>query len=119
MSQGIAVDYAIVAPSHMSTFSQKAPLMDMPFLFRDLDHWNAVMEADAMAPLAADVLEKANVRLIGYAGGGTRQLIVNKPITNMDELKGLPMRVPSSPIQRSTTPFKPALSRPPKTKLQA
>jgi len=99
MSQGIAVDYAIVSPSHMSTFSQKAPLMDMPFLFRDLDHWNAVMEQDALAPLAADVLEKANVRLIGYAGGGTRQLIVNRPITNMAELEGLPMRVMGAPIQ--------------------
>jgi tripartite ATP-independent transporter DctP family solute receptor len=99
MSQGIAVDYAIVSPSHMSTFSQMAPLMDMPFLFRDLDHWNAVMEQDALAPLAEDVLEKANVRLIGYAGGGTRQLIVNKPVTNMEELKGLPMRVMGAPIQ--------------------
>ena len=99
MSQGIAVDYAIVSPSHMSTFSQKAPLMDMPFLFRDLDHWNAVMDQDALAPLAADVLEKANVRLIGYAGGGTRNLIVNHPVTNMDELKGLPMRVMGAPIQ--------------------
>lgn len=99
MSQGIAVDYAIVSPSHMSTFSQKAPLMDMPFLFRDLDHWNAVMEQDALAPLAQDVLEKANVRLIGYAGGGTRQLIVNRPITNMAELDGLPMRVMGAPIQ--------------------
>ncbi len=99
MSQGIAVDYAIVSPSHMSTFSQQAPLMDMPFLFRDLAHWNAVMEQDALAPLAADVLEKANVRLIGYAGGGTRQLIVNRPITNMKELEGLPMRVMGAPIQ--------------------
>lgn len=99
MSMGIAIDYGIVSPSHMSTFSQKAPLMDMPFLFRDLDHWNAVMEQDALAPLAQDVLEQANVRLIGYAGGGTRNLIVNKPITNMEELKGLPMRVMGAPIQ--------------------
>lgn len=99
MSQGIAVDYAIVSPSHMSTFSQKAPLMDMPFLFRDLDHWNAVMEQDALAPLAEDVLKKADVRLIGYAGGGTRQLIVNRPITNMAELEDLPMRVMGAPIQ--------------------
>ncbi|MBX2882919.1 MAG: TRAP transporter substrate-binding protein [Granulosicoccus sp.] len=99
MSQGIAVDYAIVSPSHMSTFSQKAPLMDMPFLFRDIDHWNAVMEQDALAPLAEDVLKQANVRLIGYAGGGTRQLIVNRPITNMEELKDLPMRVMGAPIQ--------------------
>jgi TRAP-type C4-dicarboxylate transport system substrate-binding protein len=99
MSQGVAVDYGIVSPSHMSTFSQMAPLMDMPFLFRDLDHWNAVMDSDAMAPLAADVLAKANVRLIGYAGGGTRQLIVNRPVTNMDELAGLPIRVMGAPIQ--------------------
>ncbi len=99
MSQGIAVDYGIVSPSHMSTFSQKAPLMDMPFLFRDLDHWNAVMEQDALAPLAQDVLEQANVRLIGYAGGGTRNLIVNHPVTNMEELTGLPMRVMGAPIQ--------------------
>jgi TRAP-type C4-dicarboxylate transport system substrate-binding protein len=99
MSQGIAVDYAIVSPSHMSTFSQKAPLMDMPFLFRDLDHWNAVMEQDALSPLAADVLEQANVRLVGYAGGGTRQLIVNKPVTNMEELADLPMRVMGAPLQ--------------------
>lgn len=99
MSQGVAVDYAIVSPSHMSTFSQKAPLMDMPFLFRDLDHWNAVMNQDALAPLAEDVLEQADVRLIGYAGGGTRNLIVNRPITNMEELAGLSMRVMGAPIQ--------------------
>jgi TRAP-type transport system periplasmic protein len=99
MSQGIAVDYAIVSPSHMSTFSQKAPLMDMPFLFRDIDHWKAVMDQDALAPLAEDVLQKANVRLIGYAGGGTRNLIVNRPVTNMAELEGLSMRVMGAPIQ--------------------
>ena len=40
MSQGLSVDFGIVSPSHMSTFSKSAPLMDMPFLFRDLDHWN-------------------------------------------------------------------------------
>ena len=78
MSQGISVDYAIVSPSHMSTFSQMAPLMDMPFLFRDLDHWNAVLEQDALAPISEDILANANVRMIGYAGGGTRNLIVNQ-----------------------------------------
>jgi TRAP-type C4-dicarboxylate transport system substrate-binding protein len=71
----------------------------MPFLFRDLAHWNAVMDADALKPLADDVLAKANVRLIGYAGGGTRQLIVDHPVTNMEELKGLPIRVMGAPIQ--------------------
>ena len=99
MSQGISVDYAIVAPSHMSTFSKSAPLMDMPFLFRDLDHWNSVLDGDALQPIADDIREKADNLIIGYAGGGTRNLIVNKPIKNMEELKGLPMRVMGAPIQ--------------------
>ena len=43
LSQGISVDYAIVSPSHMSTFAKSAPLMDMPFLFRDMDHWHKVL----------------------------------------------------------------------------
>jgi TRAP-type C4-dicarboxylate transport system substrate-binding protein len=99
MSQGIAVDFAIVAPSHMSTFSQMAPLMDMPFLFRNLDHWRAVMEANALQPVADDILEQADVRIIGYAGGGTRNVFADHPVTTMEELEGLQMRVMGAPIQ--------------------
>ncbi|MEM8665837.1 MAG: TRAP transporter substrate-binding protein DctP, partial [Pseudomonadota bacterium] len=99
MSQGVSVDFAIVAPSHMSTYSKMAPLMDMPFLFRDLDHWNSVLSEGGLEPIAADVKKRADVEIIGYAGGGTRNLIVNKPVTNMEELEGLPMRVMGAPIQ--------------------
>jgi TRAP-type C4-dicarboxylate transport system substrate-binding protein len=99
MSQGISVDYAIVAPSHMSTFSPMAPLMDMPLLFRDLDHWNKVLEGDALQPIADDIADKADVMIIGYAGGGTRNLIVNRPVETLEEAEGLPIRVMGAPIQ--------------------
>ena len=99
MSQGISVDYAVVSPSHMSTFSQMAPLMDMPFLFRDLGHWNKVLEQDGLEPIATDILEKADVMVIGYAGGGTRNLIVNRPVTSLEDIEGLPIRVQGAPIQ--------------------
>ena len=99
MSQGLSVDFGIVSPSHMSTFSSSAPLMDMPFLFRDLDHWNKVLDSDALQPIADDLFERADVHLIGFAGGGTRNLIVNRPISNMAELAGLDIRVMGAPIQ--------------------
>lgn len=99
MSQGQSVDYGIVTPAHMSTFSNAAPLIDMPFLFRDLDHWNKVLDSDALQPIVDEIYEKADVMLIGFAGGGTRNLIVNKPVTNMAELKGLKLRVMGAPIQ--------------------
>jgi tripartite ATP-independent transporter DctP family solute receptor len=99
MSQGLSVDYAIVAPSHMSTFSKAAPLMDMPFLFRDLAHWNKVLDGDALQPIADEVAKKADVMLIGYAGGGTRNIISKKVVRNMAELKSLSVRVMGAPIQ--------------------
>ena len=99
MSRGISVDYAVVSPSHISPFSPMAPLMDMPFLFRDLDHWNHVLDQDGLAPIADDIAAKADVLVIGYAGGGTRNLLANRPITSVEELADLPIRVRGAPIQ--------------------
>jgi tripartite ATP-independent transporter DctP family solute receptor len=102
MAQGKAVDYAIVSPAHMSTFSKAAPFIDAPFLFRDLKHWNKVLDADVLKPVADEIAQKAEVMLIGYAGGGTRNIFVNKPVKNMAELKGLKVRVQGAPIWSKT-----------------
>ena len=102
MNQGKAVDYAIVSPAHMSTFSRAAPFIDAPFIFRDLAHWNKVLDADLLKPIADEIAQKADVMLIGYAGGGTRNIFVNKPVRNMAEMKGLKVRVQGAPIWSRT-----------------
>ena len=102
MNQGMSVDYAIVSPAHMSTFSKAAPFIDAPFLFRDLDHWNKVLDADLLKPIADEIAQKADVMLIGYAGGGTRNIFVNKPVRNLAEMKGLKVRVQGAPIWSRT-----------------
>jgi tripartite ATP-independent transporter DctP family solute receptor len=102
MNQGVSVDYAIVSPAHMSTFSKAAPFIDAPFLFRDLDHWNKVLDADVLKPVADEVAAKADVMLIGYAGGGTRNIFANKPVRNLAEMKGLKVRVQGAPIWSKT-----------------
>ena len=102
MNQGKAVDYAIVSPAHMSTFSKAAPFIDAPFIFRDLEHWNKVLDQDVLKPVADEIAQKADVMLIGYAGGGTRNIFVNKPVRNMAELRGLKVRVQGAPIWSRT-----------------
>jgi tripartite ATP-independent transporter DctP family solute receptor len=102
MNQGKAVDYAIVSPAHMSTFSRAAPFIDAPFIFRDLAHWNKVLEQDLLKPIADEIAQKADVMLIGYAGGGTRNIFVNKPVRNLQEMKGLKVRVQGAPIWSRT-----------------
>src|ERR1044071_4917538 len=102
MAQGKAVDYGIVSPAHMSTFSKAAPFIDAPFLFRDLKHWNKVLDADLLKPVADEINEKAEVMLIGYAGGGVRNIFVNKPVHNLAEIKALKVRVQGAPIWSKT-----------------
>jgi tripartite ATP-independent transporter DctP family solute receptor len=102
MAQGKAVDYAIVSPAHMSTFSRAAPFIDAPFLFRDLNHWNKVLDRDILKPVADEIAEKADVMLIGYAGGGVRNIFVNKPVKNLAEIRGLKVRVQGAPIWSRT-----------------
>jgi len=102
MNQGKAVDYAIVSPAHMSTFSRAAPFIDAPFIFRDLNHWNKVLDQDVLKPIADEIAQKADVMLIGYAGGGTRNIFANKPVRNMAEMKNLKVRVQGAPIWSRT-----------------
>lgn len=102
LNQGVAVDYTILAPSNMAVFSESIPLMDMPFLFRDLEHWNTVLSSDVLAPLEDDLREAAGIVIIGYHGGGVRNLASAEPITNMEELAGHRMRVMGAPIQAQT-----------------
>jgi TRAP-type transport system periplasmic protein len=102
MNQGISVDYAIVSPAHMSTFSKAAPFIDAPFLFKDLAQWNKVLDQDVLKPIADEIAQKADVMLIGYAGGGVRNIFSNKPASTLAELKGLKIRVQGAPIWSRT-----------------
>ncbi len=102
MAQGKAVDYGIVSPAHMSTFSKAAPFIDAPFLFRDLAHWTKVLDADILKPIADEIAEKADVMLVGYAGGGVRNIFSNEPMATLAEIKGLKVRVQGAPIWSRT-----------------
>jgi tripartite ATP-independent transporter DctP family solute receptor len=102
MNQGISVDYAIVSPAHMATFAKAAPFIDAPFVFRDHDHMNKVIAQEVLKPIADEIAQKADVLLIGFGGGGTRNIFATKPIHNMAELKGLKIRVQGAPIWTRT-----------------
>ena len=99
MNQGISVDYAVVSPSHMSTFSKLATVLDPPMLYRDAGHWSKVLSSDVLQPVVDDIYKRADIKILGYGGGGVRHLIVNKPVSNMAEIKNVPIRVMGAPIQ--------------------
>lgn len=102
MAAGRAVDFAVASPAHMSTFSKAAPFIDAPFLFRDLAHWKKVLDQDLFKPIADDIAKRAGVMLIGYGGGGVRNIFANKVVSNLAEMRGLKVRVQGAPIWSKT-----------------
>lgn len=102
MAQGKAVDYAVVSPAHMSTFAKAGPFLDAPFVFRDVDHLNKVIAADVLKPVAEEIAQKSDVMLIGWGGGGTRNIFINKPLQTMAEIKGMKVRVQGAPVWSKT-----------------
>lgn len=98
MSQGESVDIAIIAPAHIAQRVPSIAIVDMPLLFRDIEHRNKVLKSDLFTQIGDEIVKKANIRAIGYAGGASRSIISNYPITNMDELQGFKLRVQGAPI---------------------
>ncbi len=98
MMQGVSVDYAIVAPSWIATWDKQAAFMDTPFLWDSVDHWNRGLESGVFAPIEESVLDMG-VRILGYAGGGVRNMILKEPVATINDLPNVLMRVMGSPIQ--------------------
>ena len=55
-----------------------------------------------MKPVADEIAQKADVLLVGYAGGGVRNIFINKPMGSLAEIKGLKVRVQGAPIWSRT-----------------
>jgi TRAP-type transport system periplasmic protein len=102
MNQGISVDYAIIAPSLMATFAKAAPFIDAPFVLRDHEQMNKVVAQNVLKPISDEIEKKADVMVLGYGGGGVRNIFSSKPIHNLADLKGLRIRVMGAPIWIST-----------------
>jgi TRAP-type C4-dicarboxylate transport system substrate-binding protein len=90
------------ASAQVITLRGASQFIDAPFLFRDVAHWNKVLDSEILKPIADEIAQKADVMLIGCAGGGTRNIFVNKPVRNLAEMRGLKVRVQGAPIWSKT-----------------
>jgi TRAP-type C4-dicarboxylate transport system substrate-binding protein len=61
--------------------------LEMPFIFEDHDHAARVLEGPVGEGLLEKITEKSNVRGMAFTySGGFRNIIVDKPVTGLDDL---------------------------------
>jgi tripartite ATP-independent transporter DctP family solute receptor len=82
--------------------SQSMYALDLPYLFRNHDHAQKVLEGDVGNKLLAD-LSKAKLRGLAFTySGGYRIVPGTKAISKMEDFKGLNIRTSESPIAQDT-----------------
>lgn len=96
-----ALDMAMSKPGTLLDYNvKKVGVLNMPYIFRDLDHaWN-VLEGDIGEELL-DEISKAGSKLVGigyYEESPRNFFFTDKDVQSLDDLKGLKIRVMSSEI---------------------
>lgn len=73
-------------------------LSDAPYLIRSWEHARKVYDEEGQAIMSGNYEKNTGVKIVGYLVNGFRELSSNRPVTNMEELKGLKIRIPDNEI---------------------
>ncbi len=98
-----AQDFAIVSSNNLSQFDPRIDIFSLPGLFQD----NASAQRAVRSPVGAEIFENfrkaTGLRVVYTTGWGARAIINNiRPIYKLEDIKGLLIRSPGSPVMNST-----------------
>lgn len=95
-----AIDMIIANPSTLEMFEPTYQLLNLPYLFESDEHFYNVMDdAELMNQLYLATTASGFRGLTYYESGARSFYTVDKPIRKIEDLKGLKIRVQTSPTQ--------------------
>lgn len=92
-----ALDVSIINPGLITDFSPTANVFSIPFLYRDEDHWQTVLDGEVGREIADQITAETDVRVLAFYGGGKRQVVSTEPLESLDDLEGLKIRTNPTP----------------------
>jgi TRAP-type C4-dicarboxylate transport system substrate-binding protein len=102
------IDSGSIEMSHIYTtwlgdYSRDLHVLDLPFLFRDHDHANTVLDGEIGSGLLADVSKSSNIKAMSFTySGGPRIVPANFRADKVDSWKDRKVRTSRSPVAVDT-----------------
>lgn len=88
------LDIVALGTSAFSTYTELFDVIQAPFLLESYDDEYALFTSDEFQAVVQKVEEKFDIKFLGFAENGMRQFAtVKKPITCVDDIQGLKLRV--------------------------
>lgn len=86
------------ALSFATKFIPETKIFDLPYLFKNRDHLNAILDGPLGQKIINEVFPKYGLIGLFYQDDGVRSVYTNKPVRNPADLKGLKIRVMTSDV---------------------
>jgi tripartite ATP-independent transporter DctP family solute receptor len=100
MEEGLQVgnlDFTFGGSDVMSQFEPKMAVFALPFMFRDYDHSNAVLDGP-VGKKVHEALRQKGIRVLAAGAQGFRYVLTQKPINSVADMKNLKIRVPEGEV---------------------
>ena len=93
------IDICFVASAPLGNFVDDTLAFDFPFLFRDYDHVQHVMDGEIGTDIAGQVEEKVGVKFLSWGVNGFRHFCNNiRPVKSPEDIRGLKVRTMENKI---------------------
>ncbi|MGR3381484.1 TRAP transporter substrate-binding protein [Roseovarius indicus] len=97
------LDFSILAANNLAPFSPEMGLLALPYMMLSLEDAEKLTQGPVGDRLSERTIENAGVRVIAWSYTGFRVLTNSKrPVTNVDDLEGLKIRVPKNEVMIET-----------------
>lgn len=97
------LDFSILAINNVTPFSPTVGVLTMPYVIQSAEDAKKLTQGEIGKELTENTIRDAGVRIVGWAYSGFRVLTNSKkPVTTLDDLKGLVIRVPKNEIMIAT-----------------
>jgi tripartite ATP-independent transporter DctP family solute receptor len=93
-----SVDMIYTGPNFAERDYGPIAISDYPFMLKDFDHWKAYRDSDLFKELAKGYHDATGHTVMGITWYGYRHVTSNFAITKPEDMKGLKIRVPDSPV---------------------
>ena len=99
-----AIDIIRVSMSPVAAILPEINVFTLPYVFRDEDHLHKVLDGAIGQEIGDRLTANSQSRLVflGWMDAGTRNLITKDPVVKPEDLKGMKIRVQTSPVSIDT-----------------
>lgn len=92
------IDFSRISVMSLGEFMPELYVLQLPFLYKDSDHMWRVLDGPIGETFLASIQDSIGLTALTWFDAGVRHFYTNEPVTSLDDLKGLYIRVAESSL---------------------